>query len=156
MNSSIWSSASQHFLTSFPVSCLAVATMWHLGSTLPSINSEKSTIYRMVTHPIHPISIKWYCCLNSSYSRKKLLINSFPNIGLQFSTFQQQYRFECCEAATLRCLLFSGPVVGVLFTIGGFSNTRFYSSYGSDGSSIDDMSTNTLLISPLVFFLWAL
>ena len=156
MNSSIWSSASQHFLTSFPVSCLAVATMWHLGSTLPSINSEKSTIYRMVTHPIHPISIKWYCCLNSSYSRKKLLITGFPNIRMHFSTFKQQYCFECCGAAALRCLPFGGPVVSVLFTVGGFSHTRFSSSYGSDGSSIDDMSTNTLLISPLVFFLWAL
>ena len=40
VNPSIWSSVSQHFLTSFPASCLAVATMWHLGSTFPSINSE--------------------------------------------------------------------------------------------------------------------
>ena len=156
VNPSIWSIASQHFLTSFPVSCLAVATMWHLRSILPSINSEKSTIYRMVTHPIHPISIKWYCCLNSSYSRKKLLINGFPNIGMHFSTFQQQYCFECCGAAALRCLLFGGPVVGVLFTVGGFSpsiNTVLGAEHSSYGSSIDDMSTNTLLISPLVFFL---
>ena len=86
-------------------------------------------------------------------SRKKLLINGFPNIRMHFSTFKQQYCFECCGATALRCLPFGGPVVGVLFTVGGFPHTRFSSSYGSDGSSIDDMSTNTLLISPLVFFL---
>ena len=41
MNPSIWSSVSQHFLTSFPASYLPVATMWHLGSNLSSINSVK-------------------------------------------------------------------------------------------------------------------
>ena len=76
VNPSIWSSTSQHFLTSFPASCLAVATMWHLGSTLPSINSENidnlldgnssnpSNINKMLDWFSR---IKWKnCCLTSS------------------------------------------------------------------------------------------
>ena len=81
VNPPIWSSVSQHLLTSFPASCLPVATIWHLGSSLSSINSEKIDNL-----------LDGYSFLRG----QKLIINGFPNIRMLFSTFQQQYFFECC------------------------------------------------------------
>ena len=99
VNPPIWNSVSQHLLTSFPASCLPVATMWHLGSKLSSINSEKIDNI-LDGYSSNPSNINKMIFLFDFFidflQGQKLIINGFPNIRMHFLTFQQQYFFECC------------------------------------------------------------
>ena len=99
VNPPIWSSVSQHLLTSFPASCLPVATIWHLGSNLSSINSEKidNLLDGYSSNPSNINKMIFLFDFFIDFLRgQKLIINGFPNIRMHFSTFRQQYFFECC------------------------------------------------------------